>query len=492
MSFFASLEACASCGARVEPDGLTFYGADSAWSLTGWCPHCRGPLTFRFLTHGNPIEGICPVGELGTGRSEIIAPSALMNEIERLSPSIELDPTRLPIAAWKLNRDTNRRVLICLAELAKFIPAGAEEIPTEVLGPTDLADRTANPGRYLVRWIDQLLERHRRALAAIGADLPRIDAIDTELTRTGLEGIHHLDRDAQGQPVRADGMVIEGPGADELLATWRGQPARVGARVAGPAGHPAARDDDPDELVRRLADVIARPTDPSPRRAYANAVWHRDPERAELIVCQLALRAARRAHEETPIALSQRATLLTHRRGRAWAEAIAPMVNHFAFYGGFVESVGINADRLAQAAHALPALAPIRHLSLRQLHGRVETLLGLPPSFLRALVSLDLSKNKLDDAEVIAIVTCPHLVNVDVLDLARNPITDACLRAIELPALRYVETAETAAELVEVGGEDWGGAPPSRHFRSLQQRLVAALGRVAWLRDVEPPHLDTL
>jgi hypothetical protein len=217
-----------------------------------------------------------------------------------------------------------------------------------------------------------------------------------------------------------------------------------------------------------------------------------DPERAELIDCQLAVRAALRANEEAPSALRQRVTLLTHRRGAAWAGAIAPMTIGMTYFGGFVEHVAVHADRLAQAGHALPTLAPIRHLGLTQMHGRVGEFLGLPPSFLRALVSLDLSKNKLDDAEVIAIVSCPDLANVAVLDLARNPITEACLRAIQLPALRYVETASTGAELVEVGGEDWGGTPPSRHFRSLRGRLAAALGDVAWLRDVEPPHLDTL
>jgi hypothetical protein len=444
--FFASLEACASCGARINPDGLTFYGSGDAWSLTGWCPHCRGPLTFRFLTHGDPLEGICPVGELGTGPSLVIAPSRFIAEIERLSPTVTLDPSSLPIDAWKLNRDTNRRVLVCLAELAKFIPAGAEEIPLERLGPADVADRAARPERYQRTWVERLIGRHRTLVAAIRADLPRIEAIETELARGRPQGIRDLDRDP---------------------------------RIA-------------HELARRLADVIARPTDPSPRRAYADAVRPMDPERAELIDCQLAVRAALRANEEAPSALRQRVTLLTHRRGAAWAGAIAPMTIGMTYFGGFVEHVAVHADRLAQAGHALPTLAPIRHLGLTQMHGRVGEFLGLPPSFLRALVSLDLSKNKLDDAEVIAIVTCPDLANVAVLDLARNPITEACLRAIQLPALRYVETASTGAELVEVGGEDWGGTPPSRHFRSLRGRLAAALGDVAWLRDVEPPHLDTL
>jgi len=246
------------------------------------------------------------------------------------------------------------------------------------------------------------------------------------------------------------------------------------------------------DLARLLANVIASPTDMAPRRAYADAVRPTDPERAELIDCQLAMRDAARADQPTPQDAYARAKLLAHRRGAEWARPIVPLVTSIEYYAGFVEYVEVNAEGLAQAARLLPALAPIRHLRIKKLHGTLDSLLGLPRSFLNALVTLDVRKNQLDDAEAIQIVTSPELANVVVLDLARNPITEATLRAITLPSLRYVETAQTGAELVERSGDDWSGDPGTAHFRSLRGRLVKAVGAVAWLNDVDPPSFDAL
>ncbi|MBK6812749.1 MAG: hypothetical protein IPG81_28505, partial [Sandaracinaceae bacterium] len=96
------------------------------------------------------------------------------------------------------------------------------------------------------------------------------------------------------------------------------------------------------------------------------------------------------------------------------------------------------------------------------------------------------------DAEAIRIVTSPELSSVVVLDLARNPITEATLRAIQLPSLRYVETARTGAELVERSGDDWSGDPGTVHFRSLRGRLCVELGDVPWLQETDPPNFDAL
>jgi uncharacterized protein YjbI with pentapeptide repeats len=194
MSFFASLESCATCGKRVDPDALTIYGADNAWVLTGRCAQCRGPLVFKFQTHGNPIEGIHKFGQLGIGRSAIISPRRFIAEIERLSPGVERDPTRLSIGAWKQNRGVNDRVNVCLAELAKFFPPGADVIPSELLGPDDLADRAARPERYHRAWVTGLIERHQEVVAALSADLPRIQAIDTALARERPKGVDYLER----------------------------------------------------------------------------------------------------------------------------------------------------------------------------------------------------------------------------------------------------------------------------------------------------------
>lgn len=246
------------------------------------------------------------------------------------------------------------------------------------------------------------------------------------------------------------------------------------------------------DLSRLLTNVIASPADPSPRRAYADAVRASDPERAELIDCQLAMREAARAHQPVPQDAYVRAKLLAHRRGAEWARPIVPLVNALEYYAGFVEYVEVDAERLAQAARALPTLAPIRHLRVKRLHGTLDSLLGLRRSFLNGLVTLDLRKNQLDDAEAIRIVTSPELANVIVLDLSRNPITEATLRAITLPSLRYVETAQTGAELVERSGDDWSGDPGTAHFRSLHERLRVELGARPWLQDTDPPPFDAL
>jgi uncharacterized protein YjbI with pentapeptide repeats len=195
MSFFASLHSCPACGTRVDPDVLTIYGADNAWALTGRCSQCRGPLIFKFQTDGNPIQGIREFGQLGVGHSAILSPKQFIVEIERLSPGIELDPTKLSIGPWKQNRDTNDRVNVCLAELAKFFPPGTDAIPTELLGPDDLADRAARPDRYHRPWVAGLIERHQQVVASLIADLPRIQAIDTARTAKRTKGIDYLERE---------------------------------------------------------------------------------------------------------------------------------------------------------------------------------------------------------------------------------------------------------------------------------------------------------
>jgi hypothetical protein len=248
----------------------------------------------------------------------------------------------------------------------------------------------------------------------------------------------------------------------------------------------------PALLARLLADVMASPADPAPRRAYADAVRSRDPERAELIDCQLAMRDAARANQSPPEDASARSRFLAHRRGAEWAKPIVPFVNSIEYYAGFVEYVEVNAAGLAQAARVLPALAPIRHLRIKKLHGSIESLLGLPPSFLNALVTLDVRNNNIDDAEAIAIVTSPHLVNVVVLNFARNSITEATLRAIQLPSLRYVETDQTGAELVERPEPEWDGSTGTPHFRSLHERLRRDLGALPWLKEIDPPSFDAL
>ena len=171
------------------------------------CRNCKAPLAYTFLTYGNPIEGPRSFGELGRGHSEIIAPKQFIDEILLLDPTIDADPASLELTRWRTNRDTHTRVQTCLAELAKFIPAGAESIPAECIPPGDLFDLFARSECYRLDWVTALLERHQQISNAIIADLPRINAIEKQRSKKRPKGINYLDRDAL---ISHDGWVGRG------------------------------------------------------------------------------------------------------------------------------------------------------------------------------------------------------------------------------------------------------------------------------------------
>jgi uncharacterized protein YjbI with pentapeptide repeats len=197
MRFAITLATCPQCGTRVDPDWLELEGHGEAWAYTGACRRCRTPLAFTFRSIGDPIRAEVRQGELGgAAPSEIIAPGQLVAEIDRLVPLVRADPQRLPLDEWRASRDANARLRTCLAELAKFVPAGAAAIPDAALGDADRADRANRPERYTRAWIDDARSRADAVLAEIVADLPRIDALEraakkrakpeSELTRDAL------------------------------------------------------------------------------------------------------------------------------------------------------------------------------------------------------------------------------------------------------------------------------------------------------------------
>ena len=266
-------------------------------------------------------------------------------------------------------------------------------------------------------------------------------------------------------------------------------PVRAGPHKLRPWHTEQDRDEAMSDLTHLLADIIARPTDMAPRRAYADAVRATDHQRAELIDLQLAIRQARRAGTEPPN--GQRARALAHGRGKEWAPKLAPLVTNLGYFGGFVERVEVTPTQLVMSAAALPQLAPIRYLALRDLHGHVGKIASLP--ILARLVSLDVSSCNLDDAEIAALVASPHLANLVVFWVNNNPIGADALRAIgraSLPALRYVETAQTDAELVRRYEED--GRITHLEPTTLGATLGAELGPRPWLVAQDPPSLDAL
>jgi len=177
MQFAASLEPCPRCGTRIGAQELSLAGQDDAWALTGDCPTCALPRAFTFRSYGDPLTGPAPRDEVGgPAPSEIISPRRWIDEIERLRPLVQDDPTQLDIDAWTASRDANRRTLVCVNELRKFVPAGAERIPDEVLAEGERADAIARRERYAVAWMTSVRERCLQTRARYIADMPRIEA----------------------------------------------------------------------------------------------------------------------------------------------------------------------------------------------------------------------------------------------------------------------------------------------------------------------------
>jgi uncharacterized protein YjbI with pentapeptide repeats len=206
MRFAISLIPCPGCGRTSDPSDLNRILADAAWDLRvagegdawvmyGDCPHCQTPRSFTFLTCGKPWESECRPGELGgAAPSEIIRPGEFLAEFDRVQPLVRPDPTQLALDEWGISREANNRALICLRELLKFVPEGADAIPADLLDP---AEHDARPERYRRAWLGVQLDHHLAVLARIVADLPRIDALQREagrgrrprgqLTRTTLQ-----------------------------------------------------------------------------------------------------------------------------------------------------------------------------------------------------------------------------------------------------------------------------------------------------------------
>ena len=241
-----------------------------------------------------------------------------------------------------------------------------------------------------------------------------------------------------------------------------------------------------------LAAIIAAPTDPAPRHAFAAAIRAKDPTYADFIERQLAVRDLRRSGTEPEPAATRGLYQLAQRHGATWAGPIARKVDYFGFWGGFVEEIALDAEKLLATARELVTLAPIRHLSIRALAGAASKVAQLP--ILAQLASLDIGSSGVSDDDVAAIVASPHLAKLRLLRLTKNNIGIAALRAVgaaQLPALAFVEASSTDGALV-VESEDWGGSTTQLAWTRNRRTLVAELGHRPWLDAQVEPSLDTL
>lgn len=178
MNFFVSLQPCPHCGNRVDPEPLKIYGDTTSWALTGDCASCHQPVAFTFRTFGDPIQTEKKWFQLGPGRSEIITPAMFVAEIERILPTITADVTTLAPKAWTINRDTNRRLTICVTELSRFLEPDGPGVPDVTRA-----------------WIEEKDAFQKSVWKAVEADVARIAKLEEAEDARRPKGINYLERE---------------------------------------------------------------------------------------------------------------------------------------------------------------------------------------------------------------------------------------------------------------------------------------------------------
>jgi hypothetical protein len=197
--FAAEAEACPGCGLHGL-GAIEVVGAGNAWSMAFDCPRCRLRRSWQFATRGSPVGVAHDRLELGPGASELLSPAAFLAEIDRVTPSIADDPTKLAAREWRIAAAGSDRVRIALGELRKLVAAGA----------------TGADPRLSLPWLDAELDRQRATGARYDADAPRVWALEAGTRQEPLSdeppsekrGEHHAPP-ARTESARADDDPVE-------------------------------------------------------------------------------------------------------------------------------------------------------------------------------------------------------------------------------------------------------------------------------------------
>jgi len=263
MEFVAALYPCEACG-DDRPIATQVGGAGGRWILRGTCPRCASAREFVFHSARDLIEVEHAELELGGPEpSRILAPAALLAEIDRLAPAVAADPRALAGDAWHANAGVVDRLRTALRELDKFVAPAGDAIAPPHDAPGE-SDQRARPERYTRAWIRGELARWDAAAVAIAADAPRIYSADRMLTRaTPARG--HVDPDSIAAHARwlargkvgegrldvviSDAEALDGQGAD--LAACRLEAVRLGR-----ADLRSARLDDAELVDVDLRDAL--------------------------------------------------------------------------------------------------------------------------------------------------------------------------------------------------------------------------------------------
>jgi uncharacterized protein (TIGR02996 family) len=250
------------------------------------------------------------------------------------------------------------------------------------------------------------------------------------------------------------------------------------------------------------AAIVSAPDDDEPRLAYADAAESRDALRAEFIRLQVALARCRKARgyvDDIPLASGKKGYAylregdLIRQYGEAWAGPVGELCSWRVFLRGFVEWVQLDAATFLSIAPEVYRRAPVLHLDLNGVKPFAAELFASP--YLERILSLNLARNDLGDAEARIIAASPRLAKLTWLELCGNRIGAAGFEALaasdKLPRLGYLGFRNNAAEdLTPQHADEYDATSPAAG------ELMRRYGYREWLsahvRGTWPPARDAV
>lgn len=164
---YIELHPC-SCGERRGPAQHRLVSSDDGLVAVyeGACPKCGTSRRFDFLLDPE----IPPGTKLGGAKpSTIIDAGEFLAVADEAARAVPGDTSRLDAAGKQRARIVMQRAVDALEEVLKFVPAGADRVPAEVLFTAAGKEvYLREPGRFRVPRLQAVLGVYRDAVAKLG------------------------------------------------------------------------------------------------------------------------------------------------------------------------------------------------------------------------------------------------------------------------------------------------------------------------------------
>jgi uncharacterized protein YjbI with pentapeptide repeats len=219
LRFAAGLYPCPGCGSREVGEMKTYLSAGRYFAIVS-CPDCRSSRKLSFRMRSHPPSPSLERHELGGSEpSSVIRPVQFVEELDRVSAGVVCEPEKLAPGEWYANLSAIYQASICIVELLKFIPDGADSVPDSAHDKTGRADALTRPEKYRRARLASELDRYRDLFARHEKDGPRIYALEPprptprgELSSRALEAHLQWVRRGRKGDGRLDITNIDGAG----------------------------------------------------------------------------------------------------------------------------------------------------------------------------------------------------------------------------------------------------------------------------------------